>query len=74
MGDHANEKGRSASGTLWLTSDEAAAHLRLPTRKALYQAVRRGRVPVYRLGRSLRFNRLILDQLLMGQTSGLPRS
>ena len=65
--------GSALGSSLWLTADEAVSHLRLPSRKALYQAVRRGRVPVHRLGRSLRFNRAILDQMLLGQTSALPR-
>ncbi len=49
----------------WLTADEAAAHLGLPSRKALYQAVRRGQVPVHRLGKRLRFNRFELDRTLL---------
>jgi excisionase family DNA binding protein len=51
-----------------MTADEAAAHLRLPSRKALYQAVRRGQIPACRLGaRLLRFSREQLDRVLMGQ-------
>jgi excisionase family DNA binding protein len=52
-----------------MTADEAASYLRLPSRKALYQAVRRGQVPAHRLGlRLLRFRREDLDRvLLMGQ-------
>jgi len=42
----------------WLTAEEAVAYLGLPSRKALYQAVRRGQVPVHRLGqRRMRFSR-----------------
>ena len=48
----------------WLSADEAYRYLRLPSRKALYQAVRRGQVPVHRLGRRMRFKRSELDQVL----------
>ena len=51
----------------WLTTDEAVAYLGLPSRKALYQAVRRGQVPAHRLGvRRMRFSRGELDELLRG--------
>jgi len=49
---------------VWLTSDEAALYLRLPTAKALYQTVRRGRLPVHYLGNRLRFLRTELDEAL----------
>ncbi len=50
----------------WLDASEAAQYLGFRTRKALYQAVRRGHVPVHRLGpRRMRFNRAELDALLM---------
>jgi excisionase family DNA binding protein len=48
----------------WLDADEAAEYLRLRTRRALYDHVRRGRVKAHRLGRLLRFHRLELDALL----------
>ena len=49
----------------WLTAEAAATYLGLPTAQALYQAVRRGQVPVSRLGkRRLRFSRSELDLLL----------
>lgn len=48
----------------WLDADEAFRFLRLPSRKALYQAVRRGQVPAHRLGRRLRFSEMELDRLL----------
>lgn len=49
----------------WLTAEEAVTYLGLPSRKALYQAVRRGQVPVHRLGqRRMRFSRAELDQAL----------
>ena len=54
----------------WLTTDEAVAYLGLPSRKALYQAVRRDQVPVHRLGvRRMRFSRDELDRLLRGEAS-----
>jgi hypothetical protein len=49
----------------WLTAPEAAAHLRLPSAKALYQRVARGQVEPHRLGRRLRFRRAGLDALLL---------
>ena len=49
----------------WLTAEEAVAYLGLPSRKALYQAVRRGQIPVHRLGqRRMRFSRAELDEAL----------
>lgn len=48
----------------WLTAAEAAHHLGL-TRKGLYQAVRRGEVPVHRLGeRRMRFKRNELSRVM----------
>ncbi len=52
----------------WLTSNEAAAYLRLPTVGALRVLVCRRKVPFHKLGRSLRFNKAELDILL--KTSG----
>jgi excisionase family DNA binding protein len=49
----------------WLNSAEAATYLRMPSVRALYQAVRRGLIPVHRVGRrSMRFNRTELDRAL----------
>jgi excisionase family DNA binding protein len=51
----------------WFTAAEAAEYLRFNSKKALYQAVRRGQVPAHRLGlRQLRFSRVELDRLLLG--------
>jgi excisionase family DNA binding protein len=48
-----------------MTAGEAVTYLRLPSIRALYQAVRRGQVPVHRLGsRRMRFYRAELDALL----------
>jgi excisionase family DNA binding protein len=47
----------------WLTTPAAAGYLGM-TEKALREAVRRGRIPCYRLGRLLRFNAAELDGAL----------
>lgn len=49
----------------WMTADQTASYLNLPSRKALYQAVRRGQIPGHRIGRRrLRFSRSEIDQWL----------
>lgn len=53
----------------WLTANDAAAYLGLPSRRALYMAIRRGQVPVHRLGRRMRFDPHELDQALGGRNS-----
>ena len=53
--------GPTPPATEWLTTDEATAYLRFPSRDALYQAVHRGQIPVRRIGRRLRFRRSELD-------------
>lgn len=53
--------------TGWLTAGEAASYLGLPSRRALYMAIRRGQVPVHRLGRRMRFDARELDQALRGR-------
>jgi excisionase family DNA binding protein len=53
----------------WMTADQATLHLGLPSRKALYQAVRRGQIPVHRFGKRLRFNRVELDRALLNAVS-----
>ena len=59
------ERGRCLEAVEWLGVDQAARYLGLPSRKALYQAVRRAQVPVHRLGtRRMRFRRAELDQAL----------
>ena len=58
------------SGT-WLTPDQVVRYLALPSRKALYEAVRRGQLPAHRLGaRRMRFNRAELDRLLLTRRNG----
>ncbi len=50
----------------WLNAAAAVAYLGLESRKALYQAVRRGDVPAHRLGkRRMRFHRAELDEALL---------
>jgi len=59
------ERRRSLMAIEWLGVDRAVRYLGLPSRKALYQAVRRGQIPVHRLGtRRMRFRRAELDQVL----------
>lgn len=56
---------RSLGAVEWLGADEAARYLGLPSRKALYQAVRRGQIAAHRLGaRRMRFRRVELDRVL----------
>lgn len=56
---------QSAFSRVWLTADDVAEYLGLPSRQAVYQAVRRGEVPAHRLGRRrLRFRRDELDRTL----------
>ncbi len=57
--------GEAPRASEWLTSEDAVAYLRLPSRDALYQAVSRGQVPVHRMGRRLRFRRSELDARLL---------
>ena len=54
--------------TPWMTPEEATAYLRLPTIKALYQAVRRGEVPCHRRAkRTMLFHREELDRALLAR-------
>ena len=50
--------------TQWMTAVEAARYLGFPSRKALYQALRRGQIPGHRIGRRLRFSALELDRFI----------
>lgn len=56
--------------TEWMDAAEAAEYLRLRSVRALYDHVRRGRVPGHRLGRLLRFRRSELDAVL--EKGGMP--
>jgi len=49
----------------WMNADELAEYLSLPSRKAVYQAVRRGEIPAHRFGeKRLRFRRDEIDEVL----------
>jgi excisionase family DNA binding protein len=48
----------------WLNAKQAAAYLAMPSVKAVYQAVRRGQIPVHRFGSRLRFHTEELDKVL----------
>lgn len=45
----------------WLTSSEATVYLRIPSLNALRQLVYRRRIPFYKIGRKLLFNKAELD-------------
>jgi excisionase family DNA binding protein len=54
----------------WLTPRAAASYVGL-TLRALYMAVRKGQIPVHRLGRRLRFSQSELDATVLA--AELPR-
>jgi excisionase family DNA binding protein len=54
-----------------MTASEVAALLRLPV-STVYYLARRGEIPASRLGRSWRFLRPRLEELLMCSGAGLP--
>ena len=58
---------RTAKFDPWMNATQAAKYLAFPSIKAFYQAIRRGQIPVYRLGSRLRFKREELDELLERQ-------
>ncbi len=45
----------------WLTSSEATVYLRIPSLNALRQLVYRRKIPFYKIGRKLLFNKAELD-------------
>jgi excisionase family DNA binding protein len=50
----------------WLTADDVAEEFGFPSRNAVYQARRDGRLPAYRMGqRKLLFKRTELEQKLL---------
>lgn len=53
----------------YLNASEAARYLRLPSRKAVYQAARRGDIPARRFGRRIKFARNDLDRVLNRATA-----
>ena len=54
----------------WLTSNEAAEYLRLPSVGALRVLVFKRQVPFHKLGRNLRFKKCELDRLLDASRTG----
>lgn len=57
-----------APATPWMTPEEAIVYLRLPTVRALYQAVRRGEIPCHRRARrTMVFHRGELDAALLAR-------
>ena len=61
MSSQIQESGRPL---YWMTAEEAAAYLGLPSVDALYRRVERGQVPARRWGRQYRFRRQDLDALM----------
>lgn len=53
----------SAPPSPWMNSEEAVEYLRLPSRRALYQRMRRGTIKFYKDGRRVLFRREELDAL-----------
>ena len=52
----------------WLTSSEATVYLRIPSLNALRQLVYRRKIPFYKIGRKLLFNRAELDLFIQSQS------
>jgi hypothetical protein len=57
----------------WLTAKRAAEHLCFESVAAFYQWVRRNPVPVGRRGRTLLFDKHVLDAFVRGNFSRTPR-
>jgi excisionase family DNA binding protein len=51
----------------WLTAEEACAYLRFPSMRAFYSWLQSSDVPRGRVGRSLRFDRRVLDDYVSGR-------
>lgn len=61
-------KVRLKVATEWMSTDEATEYLRLSSKKNLYEYVRRGVLPAYRLGeKSLIFSKTELDDHIRTQ-------
>jgi excisionase family DNA binding protein len=60
-------RGTPTAERAWLTPKQATRYLGFASVKALYQAIRRGHIPVHRVGRLLRLRREELDQLISGR-------
>ena len=52
----------------WLTSSEATVYLRIPSLNALRQLVYRRKIPFYKIGRKLLFNKAELDLFIRSQS------
>jgi hypothetical protein len=52
--------------TVWLTADEAAAHMKFPTVRAFYRWFEKTKIPHGKIGRSLRFEARVLDAYIRG--------
>lgn len=52
----------------WLDAKEAAQHLKMGL-KAFYFHVAKGRIPVSRLGRTMRFKANLIDRALLSEPS-----
>lgn len=52
----------------WLTSSEATVYLRIPSLNALRQLVYRRKIPFYKIGRKLLFNKAELDLFIQSQS------
>jgi excisionase family DNA binding protein len=55
---------------IWLTANEAAEYLRLPSVGAIRVLVCKRKIPFHKLGRNLRFKRVELDRLLEASRNG----
>ena len=69
---HGNEWGSSGlfENLTWLTANEAAEYLRLPSVGALRVLVCRRGIPFHKLGRRLRFKKVDLDRVLETSRNG----
>ncbi len=66
----ARNSGQVFENLTWLTSNEAAEYLRLPSVGALRVLVFQRRIPFHKLGRSLRFKKGELDRHLDASRNG----
>ncbi len=62
--------GKIFENLTWLTADEAAEYLRLPSVGMLRVLVCKREVPFHKLGRRLRFKKMDLDRLLESSRKG----
>jgi len=67
--DEALQKQEDSMTDRWMTTKETVLYLSLPSRAALYMAVRRGQIPAHKLGARLRFRKQELDACLQKTVS-----